>query len=53
MRHKSPYNESKVECLSLDKRRYTTTTKNLVSNGKQPQLNYAKMLSAFSVNGDC
>ena len=52
MRHKSPYNESKVECLSLDERRYTTTTKNSASNGKNRQLNYAKMSSACVGNGD-
>ena len=29
-----------------------TITKNSASNGKNRQLNYAKILSAFGVNGD-
>ena len=29
-----------------------TTTKNSASNGKDRQINYAKTLSAFGVNGD-
>ena len=45
-------NESEVECLSLNKLRHTTTTKNSASNGKNRQLNYANILSAFGKNDE-
>ena len=45
-------NESKIECLSLNKLRHTTTTKNSASNGKNRQINYVEILSACVDNGD-